>query len=367
MANSEKRVMIIVAASNMVLSFRTDLIKKFQAEGYSAAVVAFDNLCEEQIKALGVKFYCAEDNNRNTSPLKILSLKKKYYKIIKDFNPEIVFTFMLKPNVFGTRAAKKAGVKKVFSMVEGAGDVFIKTGFKWSIIRKVVCRLYKKAFKISKKVFFLNNDDKNEFVNRKILPSEKCEIVHGVGVNLEKFAFKPVVNYNVFLMVARLLETKGVYEYVKAARIVKQKYPNAVFGLLGQEGTVRASDIKEYLDDGSVVYYGETRDVVKYYEQASVCVLPSYREGFGLVNAEAGAVGRPVITCNTYGTKDTVKDGYNGFLVEVKSVSALVEKMVYFIENPEKVVEMGENGRKFVEEKFNQKAINQQIFEVINR
>ncbi|MBO7149978.1 MAG: glycosyltransferase family 4 protein [Clostridia bacterium] len=367
MVNSDKRIMIIVAASNMVLSFRSDLIKKFQSEGYSVAVVAFDNLYEDKIESLGVKFYCAFDNNRNTSPLKILSLKKKYVEIIKDFNPEIVFTFMLKPNTFGTVAAKEAGVKKVFSMVEGAGDVFIKTGFKWKIIRKVVCHLYKKAFKISKKVFFLNNDDKNEFINRKIVSKEKCEIVHGIGVNLDKFDYKPVTNTNTFLMVARMLKTKGVIEYCKCARLVKEKHSEAVFNYLGQEGDITLSDIQEYIDDGSINYLGAVSDVRPYLEQTTVMILPSYREGFPMSIMEAQAVGRAIITHNVTGCKETVKDGYNGFLVEKGDYVAMVEKAIWCLENADKTREMCQNARAFAEQNFDQVLINKYIFDLVQR
>ena len=367
MSTSDKRVMLICAASNMVLSFRTDLIKKFQSEGYSVAVVAFDNVCEEQIKAFGVKFYCAFDNNRNTSPLKILSLKKKYVKIIKDFNPEIVFTFMLKPNVFGTLAAKKAGVKKVYSMVEGAGDVFIKGGFKWKVIRKVVCHLYKKAFKVSNKVFFLNNDDKGEFVNRKIISENKCALINGIGVNLDKFKNKPLTSNNTFLMVARMLTTKGVMEYCKCARLVKEKHPDATFNYLGQQGDITVNDIKEYIDDGSINYLGVTSDVRPYLEQATIMILPSYREGFPMSIMEAQAVGRAIITHSVTGCKETVKDGYNGFLVEKGDYVEMSKKAIWCLENQEQTNKMCQNARSFAEQNFDQTIINQKIFEVVSK
>ena len=199
---------------------------------------------------------------------------------------------MLKPNVFGVRAAKKASVKNVFSMVEGAGDVFIYNSLKWKVIRFVVCKLYRCSFKNSKKVFFLNEDDKNEFISRKLVKAEQCEIIHGVGVDLTKFIYAPIENKNRFLMVARMLKTKGVFEYCEAARLVKQKYPQAEFHYVGPEGTVAVADIKEYIDDGSIVYHGAQKDVKAFYQSCCVNVLPSYREGFGLVNAEAAAVGR---------------------------------------------------------------------------
>lgn len=278
-----------------------------------------------------------------------------------------MFSFQIKPNTFGVLAAKKAGIKNIYSMVEGAGDVFINNGLKWKIIRKIVCVLYKKAFRNSKKVFFLNNDDKAEFIQRKLVKKEQCEIIHGIGVDLEKFAYKPIKNNRTFLMVARMLKTKGVYEYCKCARIVKQKYPDAVFNYLGAEGTVTLADIKEYIDDGSINYLGTTTDVRPYYEDCSAYVLPSYREGMPVSVMEAEAVGRAVITSDTNGCRDTVVVGKNGFLVPVGSVEKLAEKVIWCIEHPKEAEQMGKNARRFAEENFDDAKINTQVCEVLNQ
>ena len=361
---SEKKVLMAVNTSKMVLSFRKDLIKKFQSEGYSVGVVALDNQYEKQIRELGVEFFCVNDDNRSLSPLKIFSLKNKYCKIIKAFNPSIVMTFMLKPNVFCTRAAKKCGVKRIFSMVEGAGQAFVHQTLKWKIIRRAICFLYKKSFKCCKKVFFLNTDDRAEFIKRKLVKEEQCEIVHGVGVNLDRFAFSPITNFNTFIMVARLTKEKGVFEYCQAAREVKKKYPNAIFNYLGGEGAVKIADIQEFIDDKSINYLGETDNVIPYLENSTAFVLPSYREGLPMSIIEAESVGRGIISSNCIGSRDTVVDGYNGFLVPVKDVNSLVEKIIYIIENKEKAVEFGLNARKFAEQNFDCKKINQSLFEI---
>ncbi|MBO5286896.1 MAG: glycosyltransferase family 4 protein [Clostridia bacterium] len=359
------KVLLVCSKSSVVKNFRKKLIEKLQELGHDVSAVAFDRQNEEIIRERGVDFYCCNDSNRSLNPFKILTLSKRISKEIKKVNPDIAFTFMLKPNIFGVFGAKKAGVKNIYSMVEGTGDVFIYNTLKWKIIRWFVCKMYKKAFKNSKKVFFLNNDDKNEFVKRGLVKEEQCEIVHGIGIDLERFEKKPIKNQRTFLMIARLLKTKGVFEYCEAAKIVKEKYPDAVFNLVGPEGTVKASDIKEYTDAGIINYLGPTQDVRPFIEDASVHVLPSYKEGLGLVNVEAGAVGRASITCDTNGTRDTVKDGYNGFLVPVGDAQAVAEKMIYFIEHPEAVTTMGDNSRKYVEENFDQREINKKICEII--
>ena len=359
------KVLLLCVTTNVVIGFRKKLIESMQELGHEVSVITFDREHEDLIRSRGIGFYCLEDSNRDLSPLKVLTLKKRYAKLIRDIAPDIVFTFMLKPNIFGVLGAKKAGVPAIYSMVEGAGDVFIYNTFKWRMIRRVVCAWTKKAFRHSKKVFFLNTDDRDEFIRYKLVKKEQCDIVPGIGVDLERFAPKPLESTNSFLMVSRMLKTKGVLEYCEAAKKVKAKYPEATFRYVGPEGTVTVADIQSYIDEGVIEYMGATLDTVPYYEKTAVSVLPSYREGLGLVNAEASAICRPVITCDTIGTRCTVVDGYNGFLIPVADSDALAEKMIYFLEHPEELVRMGENGRKFAEEHFDQKKINQKICHIL--
>ena len=360
-----RKVVLLCVSSQGVINFRSALIKSLQANDYQVSVVAFDNEYEEEILKLGVDFYCINDKNRSVNPFKIFSLKGKYKKLLRKISPDVVFTFMLKPNVFGVLAAKSLGIKRIYSMVEGAGDVFIQNTFKWKCIRFAVCKFYKRAFRFSKKVFFLNNDDKAEFLERKLLKETQCEIVHGIGVDLQKFSFKPLKKNKNFLMVARMLKTKGVFEYCKCARLVKEKYPDATFYYLGGEGNVKLCDIQEYLDDGSVVYLGTTKDVRPHLENCLLLLLSSYREGMPMSIMEAEALGRAVITSNGVGCKDTVIDGYNGFLIEQKEYAMMAEKCIWAIEHFEKVEEMGKNARRFAEENFDSIKINQMIMECI--
>ncbi len=360
------KILLLCATSNSVLTFRVSLIKALQEKGYTVDVCTFDSKYKSEISNLGVGFYCVDDKNRSLNPFNILSLKGKYRKVIKESNPDIVFTFMLKPNTFGVLAAKSVGVKNIFSMVEGAGDVFINNGFKWKIIRTVVCALYKKAFKNAKKVFFLNNDDKSEFIERKLVKEYQCEIIHGIGVDLEKFAYKPIKNHRTFLMVARMLKTKGIMEYCECARLVKKQYPDATFNYLGAEGTVKIADIQEYIDDGSVNYLGTTDDVRPYIEDSLLLLLlSSYREGMPMSIMEAESVGRGIITSNGVGCKDTVVDGYNGFIVPRGDHKQMAEKVIWCIEHPLEAEQMGLNARKYAEDNFDQKKINAILTEII--
>ena len=365
MDKTSKHILMICVTSQGVINFRSGLIKKLLQEGNKVSVVAFDNDFQNDVESLGCDFYSVNDNNRSTSPIKILTLKNKYLKIIKKINPDIVFTFMLKPNIFGVLAAKKAKVNAIFSMVEGVGDAFVMKSLKWSIIRSVICFLYKKSFKIVDKVFFLNDDDKNDFIKMKLVSNEKCIKINGIGVDLERFSYHKVTNKKSFLMIARMIRSKGIYEYCECARKVKKVFPDAEFNYLGAEGNVTILDIKEYIDDNSIKYLGTTKDVRPYIENCSVFILPSYREGVPMSIMEALAVGRPIITTNVPGCKETVINQYNGFIIEKENVDQMFEKIKWFIENTDELELYGLNSRKFAEQKFDQIIINEKIIEEI--
>lgn len=359
------KILLVCSKSSVVVNFRKRLIEKLQALGHNVCALAFDNEHEETIKERNIEFHYFNDANRSLNPFKVLSLKNRYAKAIKEINPDLVFTFMLKPNIYGVQGAKKAGFTNIYSMVEGAGDVFIYNSLKWKLIRKYVCHGYKKAFKNSKKVFFLNSDDKKDFVKRGLVKDEQCELIHGIGIDLEHFEYQPVENKQTFLMIARLLHTKGVFEYCESAKIVKEKYPNATFNIVGPEGTIKAEDLKSYTETGIINYLGATTDVRPFIKDCGIYVLPSYREGFSVSIMEAQAVGRAVITGDTNGTRDAVDDGYNGFLVQIKNSEALAEKMIYFLENQDMVTKMGNNARKRAEESFDHRVINEKICKII--
>lgn len=362
-----KRVLLICVSSQSIITFRKELIKTFKDRGYSVAVIAFDSEYEKEVTELGVDFYSVKDRNRSVNPVSILSLKKRYKAIIQQVKPDIIFTFMLKPNIFGVLAAKSAGVEKIFSMVEGAGDVFINNTFKWKLVRAFVCFLYKISLRHSEKVFFLNTDDKTEFISRRLVREEQCELIHGVGVNLEHFAEKPIKNHKTFLMVARMLKTKGTLEYCECARRVRQKNPDAIFNYIGAEGNVTIADIKEYISDGSINYLGTTKDVRPYLENSTFFVLPSCREGCPMSVMEAESVGRGVITTCNVGCREMVCEGYNGFLVADHDVDSLVEKCLYVIEHPNEAEQLCHNSRKFAEKNFDSRVINEKIISTVEK
>ena len=355
------KCLLLVTKSETVRTFRQCLIRHLLEKGNAVTVVAYDEEYRQETEAMGAKFYCVPQENRWLSPLAILRYACQVYGIVKKEKPDLVMTFQLKPNTFGVLAAAAAGVKQICATVEGVGDVFLYETPNWKLIRWVTCKLYRSAFRYTRRVFFLNHDDMDTFAGRKLVQAEKCRVIPGVGVDLAHFACQPPHSAGSFLMIARMLKTKGVEEYCKCARLVRQKYPNAVFRYLGPEGTVTLADIQSYLDDGSIQYLGTTQDVRPYLADCTALVLPSYREGMPMVVMEAAATGRCVITTDTAGCKDSVVPNETGFLVPVGDYRAMAEKCIYLLENPQVAASMGAAARNFAQSHFDEKRINSSV------
>lgn len=220
-----------------------------------------------------------------------------------------------------------------------------------------------------KKVFFQNPDDQMLFKKMGILKdSVSSFVVNGSGVNVFEYAVKPFpTNNNLptpkFLLIARLLGDKGIREYAQAAKIIKNKHPQIQFDLVGwiddNPNAIRQDELDGWISEGLFHYWGKLSDVKPAIAASSIYVLPSYREGTPRTVLEAMAMGRPIITTNAPGCRETVIDGYNGYLIPIKSVSELANAMEKFILNPELIYKMGAASRKFAEEKFDVNAVNQ--------
>lgn len=357
------KCVLLISKSETVRTFRQCLIRHLRQRGDTVTVVAYDKDYRRETRALGAGFTCVRQENRWLNPFAICRYAWQVGRILKAEKPDLVMTFQLKPNTFGVLAAAAAGVRNIYTMIEGVGDVFLHHTLKWKLIRLVSCALYRTSLRRARKVFFLNEEDKQEFVSRHLVAAEKCRVIPGIGVDLVHFAPQPVENSRHFLMVARMLKTKGVEDYCKCARLVRKKYPDAEFSYLGAEGTVRLSDIQPYIDEGSVRYLGTTRDVRPYLRDCTALLLPSYREGLPMAVMEAAATGRCSIISDTIGCRDAVKDGETGFLVPVGDAKAMAEKCIYLIEHPEAARTMGAAARQYAQEKFDEKTINSYLLQ----
>lgn len=298
------------------------------------------------------------------------------YKIIRKTKPDMYFAYTIKPICYGNLAAALCRVKQVSSLFTGLGFMF-QNAESPSLVRRLVYRLLKLSLNINKwtMIFFQNKDDCLELLKMKIIDSRaSTHVVNGSGVDLELFYYqKPDIRRINFIMIAVLTNTKGIKEFFEAASLIKRKYPETHFHLLGEytKNGTDSIDHKLFLKiaGGEIIkYHGWVDDVRPFIADSSVMVLPSYREGVPRSVLEAMATGRPVITTNAIGCKETVVSGageINGFLVKIKDAGAVVKKMEFFIQNPDKITEYGLNGRKLAAKRFDANQVARRMMELM--
>lgn len=365
-----KKMLMIASKAKAHINFRGDLTKEIIRQGYDVTLIVPHDLYKKELEDMGIKVIVMPYNKNSISIKNNLKTIRQMQKIIEDEKPDIVFAYTIKPIILGTIASKKAKVKKIYSMVTGLGHIYSDNSLKTRIIRMVCGIGYKYAFKYNEKVIFQNIDDINEVVKRKYIKREKCELVNGSGVNMERFKRTPLPEKNVFLMVSRVLKEKGVVEYFEAARKVKEKCKDAEFMFVGEiDKTNYAVDIdklERYVQEKIVNLIPETDDVGSFIDKCRVFVLPTYyREGVPRVNLEALSKGRPIITTRMPGCKETVVEGKNGLFVNIKDVEDLTEKMMWMINNHEKLQDMSDESYKLCKEKFEINIINKRMLEIM--
>lgn len=362
---------MISPKNKTVFNFRGDLIKHMIAEGNEVYVTGPNRDYEEDILALGVKELIEIPFVKdNTSIRGDLSYLRSVRHAIRSLKPDLVFSYTIKPVIYGSIAAKSAKVPHIYAMVTGLGRVYANNGLKTKIVRMVTKILYKKAFKACDRVIFQNGDDIEELVAGGYLIKEKTAQVNGSGVNMKRFLKTPLPEAPTFLMVSRVIREKGIMEYCEAARSVRKEFPNVKCILLGgfdtSIGALQRGDIEQYIADGSIEYPGEVKDPVSYFEKSSVFVLPSYyREGLPRTILEAMACGRPVITTDWPGCREPVEDGVNGYLVPVKDSESLADRMKQIINNSVQLNQMSEAAYKTCTEKYDVNIINAQMREIM--
>ncbi|MBI9065662.1 MAG: glycosyltransferase family 4 protein [Salinivirgaceae bacterium] len=344
------------------LTTRRKLILDLIHKGHKVILTGYQEGFEEEVEKIGASLIVVPFDRAGFNPIKDMVQVYRYYKIIKKYNIDIVHSYTIKPNVFGSIAAKLSGVKEVYPTLNGVGYAFSGQGLKAKVVRLFASILYFIAFKCSIKIFFHNSDDINLMVNSHLVKRNKCVLTLGSGIDMEYYKEQEMPNSISFLLISRLLRAKGIMEYLKAAKFVKEKYPDVEFNLVGpidpNPTGIKLSDIQDYLDNDIIKYHGPQDDVRPFIKGSSVLVLPSYREGLPHTILEAMSIGRAILTTSAPGCKETVEDGVNGFLVKLYSSSDLKEKIIEMIENPEKVIEMGKQSVLLAKDRFEVSIVN---------
>lgn len=373
------KVIIIGTVASSFYGFRADLIKLILSLGYE--VYAFTSEYSdddiERIIQLGAVPVTYQFSRGGVNPAADIRDTYLLANKIREISPDVVFSYFAKPVIFGTLAARIAKVPLVVGMLEGLGYSFTDQpeglNKKTKLIKSIQLLLYKIALPKLDQLIFLNPDDPKDLLDRYSIKVKNVEILGGIGLNLQDYPYRdlPSISPSInFLFIGRLLKEKGINDFVLAAMLVKERYPDTKFTILGaidnsNLGALKQSELDELINSEIIDYPGQVEDVQNWIAKSHVFVLPSYREGVPRSTQEAMAVGRPVITTDVPGCRETVTDGVNGFIVNRWDPQSLAEKMIYFIENPEQIKKMGYESYKIAHERFDANKVNKRLLKLI--
>lgn len=368
-----KKIAIVANTTWNIYNFRQNIIAKLLEEGHEVFVLApIDAYIEykekyPKVHHLGLRTLDRDSTNPLKDILLIIELRRKYRRI----KPDIILHYTHKPNIFGTMAAKLCNIKSI-SVITGLGYSFINKG----IINWVTKQLYKFTSAFNCIVIFENEDDKQLFIEEGMVDASKAIAVKGCGVDLSYYTSMPnglEHNEIIFTFIGRLLQDKGVREFAEAAKVLQTEEQKLKFVMLGDfdeenPSTIDREDLLSWINSDIIDYKGFVTDVRPYIATSDCIVLPSYREGMPRIVLEGMAMSKPIITTNTAGCRETVEEGKNGFLVEVKDSSSLVEGIKKFLQLSKlQRQEMGLFGRQKVMVEFESKIIAQKLFDIISK
>ncbi|QUI69748.1 glycosyltransferase family 4 protein [Pseudoalteromonas sp. M8] len=364
-------IMLIGALPRSIVNFRGELVRSLVNSNFKVTGLAngSSTLEEKEIKKLGIDYIDYPVSRNGLNPIQDLNTFLFFRRTFQAENPNIILAYTIKPIIWGAFATRYIPNCRFYALVTGLGFAFQKGSWKKNLLMKLVVFLYKVALKRSSKVIFQNPDNKRVFVELGIVPENKTVVVNGSGVDITHFDVKPLPRLPKFLLIARLLGDKGIREYIEAARIVKEKYSMAEFQLVGpvdpSPDGISLKELECLNGNSAVKYLGETDDVRPYIESCSIFVLPSYHEGLPRTVLEAMATGRPILTTDVPGCRETVTNGENGWLVKKGDAEQLAEKMIWFIENQSEWQRMANASRAMVEDKFDVHKVNTELLKIM--
>lgn len=365
----KERVLVLAGHNESLVNFRGVLLQAMKAEGCDVHVAAPDLLADENLcrtlRSWGVVPHDVPIRRAGLNPLADMAALLHICRLMRAVRPSAFLGYTIKPVIYGNIAAWLMRVPHRFALITGLGYAFTgeATG-KRALIKRLARQLYAFALRRASKVFFQNPDDEALFRKEKLLPEfVPSVVVNGSGVDTAHFALEPLpANAPSFLLIGRIIGDKGVREFAEAARKVKTLHSQARFALVGwvdvNPDAVKQSELDAWMQSGTLEHWGKLADVRPAIAKNSVYVLPSYREGTPRSVLEAMSMGRPVITTDAPGCRETVVDGDNGFLVPVRDANALAAAMLKFIEQPELIERMGRRSREIAEQKYDVHKVN---------
>jgi glycosyltransferase involved in cell wall biosynthesis len=362
---SRRKILVIASLAESLSGFRAPLLRAMAARGHRviACAPSADAPIRSALAQMGVEYRDLPVDRAGLNPARDLQLMVSLHRLMRDSMPDVVLSYTAKPVIYGSLVARLCSVPAVFALITGLGYGFTATGVKASLTRTMLRWLYRVGLRESRAVFFQNPDDERFFRELGLLPhNTKSVLVNGSGVDLVAFRPVPLPPEISFLMIARLVSLKGIHDYVKAAQIVRARHANVPFRLVGwiddTPDAIRKHDLRCWVDGGAIEFLGKLDDVRPALAAASVYVLPSHREGTPRTVLEAMAMGRPIVTTDAPGCRETVRHGRNGFLVPVGDPEALATALERFIVSPYLIEEMGRESRRMAVEKYDVHNVN---------
>lgn len=367
-------IAIVSSLATTLVNFRGPLITEMLRRGYRVLAYAPDH--DPQTRAdlvrLGAEPVDYRMSRTGLNPIHDVRAMFDLTRLLRRHKPDLVFSYFIKPVIYGTIAARLAGIPRRFAMIEGMGFVFTtadRPSFARKLLQFTATKLFRLSLSFAQRLILLNPDDHRECLERRLIAPERIAILGGIGVDLDEWSYhQPLQNPVVFIFVGRLLRDKGVSEFAEAATILREKGYSARFVILGGHDVnptaIDLATVMQWVSDGIVEWPGHV-PVAPVLRAASVFVLPSYREGVPRSTQEAMATGLPVITTDVPGCRETVISGENGLLVPAKDAIALAEAMEFFIQHPDQIIPQGQASRRLAEERFDVHVQNNRLLTMI--
>jgi glycosyltransferase involved in cell wall biosynthesis len=371
-----RSIALIGNSAQSMLNFRGDLIGRLSEAGLEVYALApdYDDETRSRTRALPAIPIDISLDRTGTNFFRDGRDLVRLAWTLRGLQPDASFAYFAKPVIYGSIGAWLARIPRRYAMIEGLGYVFGGDGSgtaRQRLLQIVMHLLYRTALSRVHKVVLLNEDDRAHLIQLRATSVERSLTLGGIGVDLSRFNVLPLPQGPPsFLLMARLIREKGIVEFAEAARRVRMDHPQARFLLLGgldeNPHSLTRADIMRWVDEGLIDWPGSVDDVRPWIAQSSVFVLPSYyREGVPRSTQEAMAMGRPVITTDNVGCRDTVEHGVNGLLVPPRNIDALEKAIRYFLEDPGAIVRMGAASRRLAEERFDSRRINDRLIQAL--
>lgn len=360
-----KKILILCNSDSGLYNFRKELLEELIKENYEVYVSVPIRNRESQLTDMGCKVIDTSIDRRGKNPLADIRLIGTYLKIIKKIKPDLAITYTIKPNIYGGIICRLLKIPYIIN-ITGLGSTFQREG----IFKRLIIAMYKAAVKRASCTLFENSNNRNIFINNRILQESKTFLLNGAGVNLERYSFEelPDISLIRFIFIGRIMREKGIDELFYAAKRIKSEYNNVEFEVIGSFEEGYQKRVRELEEKNIISFHGVQGNVKPFIKNAHCLILPSYHEGMSNVLLEAAAMGRPIITSNIHGCMEAVNNEKNGFLCNVKDRESLYQKITKFIKLPmENKKEMGMESRKHMENVFDRRNVVNETMSIISK